>query len=288
MKRIKFLLFVGLLAFTTIGYGQEGSYFVKASGDTITCEITRITSDFLFYKLGETRSRVELTEVVYFHKPDGENEESKKESFPKENESDQQLLDSYQEVGTHERIRLITNVGIGYRTGRAAPSIPKDYMRQLRLGSDFDMRLQVFERNNGLGLEYNQFSSISEGSIPGFGYVIENITISYYGLSWIFRKMEENGNIGYASFGLGALFYENEGFTDGQELMMSGATIGLRINYDYSITINKFIAVGLNFGAILGTLTQIEINGNPYTVQNPEDAENISRINLGAGIRFGI
>lgn len=294
MKKLLQLI-VSLFLLST-SYAQEKDFFVKTSGDTVQCTINRVSDDYLFYSIANTRTRIEMEQVATYSISEQDVRETPmnqdaiydaKESFEEQNQN-RRLIEAYtnQYSEKSKSLRMTMNGGAGLRIARASDDLPKKYINQLRWGFNYSAKFQAFDRSDrGFGIEFNQFLNTTHEKIPQIGDVKDDISISYFGISYLERQKMAN-NVGYVDFGLGVLFYKNNQTIDGFPILIEGFTLGVTIQYSYDIAISESFNLSLNSGIIAGKLTSVEINGATYTTQNPEDGEGLVRINAGLGLSF--
>lgn len=293
VKRIILLSFLSFVSL--INYAQDKSFFVEEAGDTVKCEITRISTAYLFYSIDGVRSRIEL-ENVKFHSGLSQTEKVviPKDSvsfftkIPENKESNEEVFERLAGISNNQRMRVAINLGGGYRVAQASGDIPKSYTDQLRLGFQYSTKFQYFGRKDvGFGLEYHQFFNKTKDNLPQVGDISDNIKISYLGVSSVRRKQEsDQGNRSYLEIGLGAVFYQDKAEVNHQPLLIEGTTFGINVQYGYDIVISESMSIGLDVGFLLASLYSIEVNGTTVTAQNQDDGESLSRINLGLGFRF--
>ncbi len=272
-----------------MSYGQS-SFFVNTAGDTVNCKITRLTNGYLFYTIEGVRSRIEM-ERVQFHTGLTQDTSAKIQMDSLLIQREEPRLGSIEQEEEYpkpQRIRIAANIGGGYRVARSGNDLPRSYVNQLRKGLQYNVKAQYFSRNDiGFGAELHQFFNKAEENIPMVGDVSSDITISYYGLSYIQRGLfSDNENRSYIEAGFGLVIYEDDGTLDGQPVLIEGSTFGITLQYGYDVVISETMSVGFEVGVLLASLSSIDVNGTTMTAQNPEDGESLTRINFSMGLRF--
>jgi len=197
------------------------------------------------------------------------------------------------------KIRLSIEAGYGNRTASIGETLDpefKEYLESLLSGLNINAHLSYFIKPNlGIGIVYSGFSTKKETSFTSaFNGDLRsfkaNIGITYIAPEFLYRYTSTNDKhslIGAAS--VGYLKYKNDSTSDTIDFENSGSSIGFGfgLSYDYHISPSIAIGVGANF--ISGSLDKLSVTSNGETSEFDlleEDKIELSRLNLGGGVRF--
>ncbi|MEM9340508.1 MAG: hypothetical protein AAGA66_17370 [Bacteroidota bacterium] len=289
-----FLLLVSLVH---LGYSQEDQ-IITTEGDTLMCEITRITDEFIHFSVFDSktgiilmRSRLPLSGVHSYTQskvtPSGEGQESKQ---PTSSETDNLPVEpDFSDDLSPPNYRLSFNGGYTFQWG-GYEGLPDSYRRQVQSLWHVGGELHYFTSENfGLGFKYNRIATqANEDFSPQLGRLFgfnalrdEKIRFNYIGLSFMGRQFLYDNEIVYYFLSLGMIEYRTDLLGDGVPYFQQGETFGVNLGFKYDFLFNKSIGVGIGIEINLSSLSQINDNG---TVR-PADF-NISRVDLTAGIRI--
>jgi len=169
------------------------------------------------------------------------------------------------------------------------------YQKQLRsgyvLGADMSY---YFSGYSGIGVKYNRFGTSNRmfrrDALGDPIWYIDQITDTYAGAYYTFRLIHGYGeNELFLTAGLGYLHHRNKGGETDFEL--DGGSLGYSFDagYDYKLADKVYIRVVLSLTT--GTISEFTSNGvstvNTVEMVN-EDFGDITRLDLSAGIRFGL
>jgi hypothetical protein len=289
MKKI-LILFVSAF-FTFTGFSQD--LIVTNEGDSLNCKITKIEPDkihFTHNHNGELRetflpvSSVKVYQQDYFDKPD----------IP---------LAKAQNRGNYPRVRLAAQGGWSYRiakTPEGMSSLLEEYVKDLKSGYNLGADFSYFINEGiGLGFKYNYYKSnnhmddvyieYDDGTMD-YGIMEDNIAINFYGPGFYTRSLSSNHNNALiAAISLGYISYKNEAVFITEDFTIEGSSFGMVLDLGYDIGISDDMAIGLQLSFTLGTLSKLEVDYGSHTETielDPDNYENLSRIDLSIGLRF--
>jgi hypothetical protein len=289
MKKI-LILFVSAF-FTFTGFSQD--LIVTNEGDSLNCKITKIEPDnihFTHNHNGELRetflpvSSVKVYQQDYFDKPDIPPAKTKSR-------------------GNYPRVRLAAQGGWSYQIAKSPEGMPswlEEYVKDLKSGYNLGADFSYFINEGiGLGFKYNYYKSnnhmddvyieYDDGTMD-YGIMEDNIAINFYGPGFYTRSLSANHNSALiAAISLGYLSYKNEAVLINESFTMEGSSFGMVLDLGYDIGISDDMAIGLQLSFTLGTLSKLEVDYGSHTETielDPDNYENLSRIDLSIGLRF--
>lgn len=204
-----------------------------------------------------------------------------------------------------EKIRIAVQSGYSYRLAKVSDNVPpeyKGYVKSLKSGYNIGLDAAFFITPEfGLGLKYSRFGSsgtfkdvrATSGDDVIFGKKFtDDISINFYAASYTSQWVIGNGRSSILGIlGLGYLGYKDEGEIVGQIVKQTGGTFGASVDLGYDYALSNRISIGAGIGLVTGTLSKIktERNGVSTTAEpNDENKENLTRLDINAGIRFRI
>ena len=291
---------IGLVFLFGIGRLYAQDLIVTNNGDSLNCKITKIKNkeiSFTYKHLGKiTSTRLRLDEVKvcqfkYFEVPE----------VPVELILAKQI---------YPRIRIAAHGGYAYRTAEiehyfdvmfnleCSSTDLTDYVKKLKHGFNYGFDVSYyFNRYCGIGIGYNAFQSknklenfeiVIDPDWPNsYGEMNDNIRVDFVGAFFNSRFLHaKDKNALWLGLGIGYINYCDKGRMLSTNLTVEGGNVGLCGNLGYDISISKNLAIGFQFSYIFGKPTI----GYSYTLyQGTVDVkENLSRIDLSAGLRFNI
>lgn len=272
---------------------------ITISNDTIECKINRVTAQSIhftqFSGMVKTKSSISRKDVKAWQVSEVENPERNLDTNVLQSERWRFSLSGgggYRVASTKEPRKNMENQGI--------PSSEIDsYFRQVKTGvkAAGQVHYLIWE-NFGLGIDY-QFHQ-SSGSLHGtmdtgdtytliYGKFTDDIYTNYVGLSlymqqWINPKFKFYGQVSS-----GLTLFREESVIIYTPLLITGKAYGGNSELGMEYFIGKKISVALSAGFFQSTISKINVN-NGVTTQDikleKEQMEGLSRIDLGAGLRF--
>lgn len=195
--------------------------------------------------------------------------------------------------------RIGFDYGYAYRTAKMSGSVPsdfKDYMNDLRSGSDLTMEIAYFfSKGYGIGLKYSVFNSSNQmnnlyltylptGELVKYGSIKDDIKIMLLGPGFYERLISKDKKTCIiAGVILGYMDYKDDFELLGEEIQITGKTIGLSVSFGAEYLFNLHFAVGMSVSYFIGSLHSMEYDGIKYDLDDPE---NLNYLNLNCGIRF--
>lgn len=291
MRRLTIVLILLVIGYSSI-YSQD--LLITKSGDTLNCNITKVKSEYIYFTFkhdDEVRNTLlPLKDVItYQHNYYGYSEVPEDKTLDKKN---------------FKRWRLAGQAGFSYRTGKLADNIPagfEDYIRELKSGYHYGLDFTFFITEPiGIGLKYtcsksaNSMNNVTLEDPWGetnSGTLNELITMSFYGPSFTTRLISANKtNAFLLSLSIGYLDY-NDSFSIVNDYTYNGNTVGLVWDMAYDIGISDRTSLGIMLSLTTGSLSELELSNGINVITEKREAENyenLSRIDLSLGLRFGL
>lgn len=208
-----------------------------------------------------------------------------------------------------KEFRFAVQGGLGYRLGslpEGIPSAQKDFLQKLKTGYTAGIDAAYFlEPSWGIGLKLNNFraketisASISTNEGHEVSTLSDQIDITYFGPSYVSKYVLNNpAHTFFGGISLGYLGYldraevSNGGQSGINQSEIKGATFGAAFDLAYDYAISKYFTIGAQASVTGGTLSKITIKeGDQETSYDLEEdnRENLSRLDISAGLRFRI
>ncbi len=293
---MKYLLtFLFVIAFIGLSYGQNDQ-IITTEGDTLTCEITRITGEFIHFAVYDAqtgiilmRSRLPLSGVQSYQQQKESEGDTDTTLTPGEGTKPSSDVPDFFDDIPPPMYRLSINSGFTYQWG-GYEGLPSSYKRQMQSLWNMGGEIHYFMSENfGIGLKYDRvITQANEDFTPpistAFGFTMlrdEKVRFNYFGLSLTGRQFLYDDEIVYYHLSFGNVHYRTDLLGDGVPFFQEGNAFGIDLGIGYDFLFNEFIGIGIDIGIKFSSLNQINDNG----VVRPADF-NISRIDLTAGIRL--
>jgi len=272
---------------------QAQDLIVTKEGDSINCKITKVKSDniyFTFKHKEEIRNTLlPVSEIVYYQMKYYSTAEVPNDKI------------AGNEIYPH--LRIAVTGGWSYRTARLSPEISSDfrnYANKLKSGLHYDLGLSYFfSEMLGFGLKYDEFLTSNEiGNVylthpeggTEYGSMSDNIRTKFIGPSFCTRLFNSTKkNCLLIEIGIGYVDYRNSCSAVSYSAIIKGSTAGTYMSIGYDIGISDNFALGFQFSASSGILSQVTIKEGASTTTKKLDKgeyEDLSRINLSVGLRF--
>ncbi len=272
---------------------------ITVSNDTIDCKINRVTAQSIqFMQVSggvKTKSSISRKDVQSWQVS---------ESVEPENSFNTNVFQT-------ERWRFSITGGGGYRIAstketrknlenRGIPSSEIDsYFKQVKTGAKAAGQVHyLIWENYGLGIDY-QFHH-SSGSLHGtvdpgdtftfiYGKFTDNIYTNYVGLSlymqhWINPKFKFYGQVSS-----GLTLFREESVIIYTPILITGKAYGGNSEFGVEYFVGKKISVAISAGLFQSSVSKIKVN-NGINIQDvkleKEQMEGLSRVDIGAGLRF--
>ena len=199
--------------------------------------------------------------------------------------------------------RITVNGGYSYRLGKVSSQYTgeaKDYMKKLKSGFNIGAdAMYYFKERMGVGLKYSRFQATNSAVIPvmtGSGQmrttVGDNISINFFAATFgtrIFNAAETNAF--YANVALGYLGFRDKGWVYLDKLLLTGGSLGIGWDIGYDFRITRRLSAGAQLSLISGQMTSFvkqDTNGSETITLTDEQKENLSHLNLSAGLRLNL
>lgn len=290
MKRLLFVLAV-MLCFPAITISQD--LIVTDKGDSLNCKITKTKGDyihFMFKYEDEIRNTLLPTYRVADYRKDFFSQPELPEKIAR------------QEIG-YSKFSFGATGGFSYLLGRISPNVPyflKDYMKKLKTGYHVGANANFFiSENIGFGAKYTLFKTKHEINNVVFyneitdetavGIIRDDITTHYIGPAFCTRFFSKNKQtVINSTISLGYIDYRNNA-VQLNSFSMTGNTVGLVWDFNVDFKVGKQLAICLGLSTTLGSISSFRVNDGTYTHTinlDSQNSENISRLDLGAGLRM--
>lgn len=204
-----------------------------------------------------------------------------------------------------KEFRFAMQGGYSYRIAPLAPDTPhimKDYVNDLKSGYSFGLDAAYFiQPAHGFGLKYSRFSTKAampnmevtfvDGS-SSIGTISDAISINFVGPSYLSKyELLNPAHVFFGGLSIGYLGYRDNALMASRVLEIKGATLGAALDLGYDYSISKYITLGAQASLTGGALTKFtyDYGYRRETVELAEqNQENLSRLDLSAGVRFKI
>lgn len=291
MKSILFILAV-VLYFPAQTIAQD--LIVTDKGDSLNCKITKTRGDYIhfIFKFGdEIRSTLLPQYRVVVYEKDFFNRTELPDNIAQRNSK-------------HTKFRINVSGGYSYLLGRVSDNVPpflRDYMKKLKsgyhLGADASF---FFSENIGIGLKYSMFKTRNvignvvflldaETDETMIGLIKDDITQHYIGPAFCTRFYSKSKKTAFlSSISLGYINYRNYA-TQLYDFTLTGSSVGLVWDFGIDFIVGDKLALGLGFACTLGSISSFKVNDgtSTHTLKlDAENSENISRLDLGIGLRW--
>lgn len=291
MQKIFFLL-IFLVTTSSQLYSQD--LIVTHDGDSITCEIDKVSDDYIYFSF-EKESRlvnsVLPTSKVLSYSKDFYGKENIKHAVSFKNSDFQ-----------HYRISL--NGGGGYQTARIHRDIPEKYhpfYKDLKSGYHIGADAHYyFTEPLGFGAVYCLFKTSAfmdhvivydRFGLRYTGTMSDDVRVSFIAPSFSMRLInQEKTNAFLCNIAIGYVAYKSEqSFMRDVTLTASTLGVSYHLGYDWGITDN--LAVGFSAGAFLANIYQFKVdNGfiSETVTLKSDEAEGLNRFDLSIGLRLNL
>lgn len=216
------------------------------------------------------------------------------------------------QTGYYSKFRISVEGGAGLLTGstKAAKNemsgygVSKDeinkYYNNLKVGSVAGASVHyLFNEKWGVGVKYEIFTTRSntmgfanspDNYTSFYGPISENIYTNFIGLSYFNQQKLKNDRWSlYSSVALGLALYRNEGNFVVVPLLIKGNSFAFNcdIGFEYKFYKNIGLSIGMSgFYSMLNEITVDDGQSESSINLNKKQKENLSRLNLLAGIHF--
>ncbi len=206
------------------------------------------------------------------------------------------------EIQKQKRIRINAQGGLSYMFAQINPGLEgleHDHVKDLKSGNNLKFSAHyLFQNRFGVGFMFSNFTSnpvttFFNTDVDGDGRLEdgeynESLDLGFYGISLMVQlKNFNNKLIISGDIASGILTYNNDfsytnfTFPSVQPKTLKGATLGSYIALDFELKLSNNIYFNVCPSALLGVYSNLKING----VENElEEKENVSRVNINAGI----
>jgi hypothetical protein len=188
------------------------------------------------------------------------------------------------------RFNLAINGGYGWRTAKLADNIEgleKDYIKKLTSGPVWNASANYyFNDNYGVGFAYSAYSASNS-----LYKLKSNDMITYAGPAFLMRFSQNQKWIFNMSLGLGYIGYSSTHKLNGEQLKLTGATVGFETAIGAEYKFSENWGVGATLSTNSGLLNSMTVNENGYksTIDlGKDEKEGLGQIRIALGFRYYI
>lgn len=274
--------------FLSFHFGNSQDIIVTTEGDTIECEITRISEEFIHFSVFDKgggilmRSRLPLDGVQYYQQSEDTDEIPDKENT--EMEMEESFLSESYDPPT---FRFALSSGYTYQFA-GYENLPNSYKNQLQSLWNIGGDLQYFPSENfGFGLKYIRLSTnANEDFEPpysnAFGFSKlrdEKVRFNYFGISFILRNSLSLDQFIHYYISGGLLNYRSDLEGDGTPYYQEGDTFGFVFEVSYDFNLVENFGVGIGAKVTIANMYEFDNNGTQVNA----DFE-LSRVDVSIGL----
>ena len=281
------------------GYSQD--WIKPINHDTLSCKITRVTKDAVYFGINtngiQTSGKILKTNIAGYHIAGEE-----KLPFP-----------GQEIIPTYKRITLGLNGGYGYLLGSTTNAInsmtsvgftrdqAESYYNDLKSGFNFAGELYyTLSSSYSIGLTDKFFTNSASATNaledPNFMTIVyysssEKIYVNYTGLAVSFNqpfgkraRLRLNSSLSF-----GVTNYRDEAFYTNTYALITGICPGTDLNVGIEYRINDLVSLNAGVSSYISYLKKVKVTDGASTTKitlEKGNAENLSRLDLSAGIRF--
>lgn len=287
---LKKLVAVFLCLISAVTYGQD--LIVTPEGDSLKCTIVSELDGWIRFQYKDNQETIvrelrsaDLKSVVlgyYNNRPD----DGKINTFGAENQ-----VNIYNQDFVRPTWTVGLRAGLGYRVyGIGNRFMPEQqaYYRSLRNGLAANLDVGYFFWNKiSLGL----VADVYEGKKKSYkNERSDHVQMRYAGPHVAFRKvLEGNKSAVVTGFGIGVHVYKNQGVENKVAFEHTGKSLGWNGSIGFETQIAPHAALTFTATCVVGKnykLTNRLSKSASSVPLSKENAEDLSRINLGIGIKF--
>lgn len=274
MKKI--LLFVFMLL-SYVQYSVAQDLIVTAKGDSINCQITRQQNSIVYFDYVQN-NKVKSTLI-----PADQIVVIQKGYYPV---SAQSQATEYNVKRDFSRWRYGVYGGYSYRTGKIDKNLSqasKGYLKELKSGFTIGGDVHYFlSESIGLGVVYGLNKHKAKTSTAS-----DHVTMHYVGASMLNRYILANPqkhiilgvNMGYQSY------LDKVGMSGITQITGNTFGLGLEAGFEQELSTGALLHFGIGFKG--STLTKVSVNEGPAVKLDKENFENLGRLELTVGVKFG-
>ncbi|WP_297086059.1 hypothetical protein [uncultured Draconibacterium sp.] len=292
---------------------------VLNSGDTIKCNISKETKNYLFIQQDVkgvlTKGKIPKAEVREWSyvQPDNRTEQGDMvlSAINTEIESGVYADDSIK-PGPINKMRASFTGGMGYLLGDTKPAVENlqsmgvskqladDYYKQLKMGMQLKASLYFYLlKDYWLGAVYNGF--YSQASVTTsmqmdevnmyYGELSEHYFVNFAGLSFYSEgRYGKQQKIGLnSSLTLGPAFYRDEAEMLNEQVLIKSTTFGMHTTLGFEYYIKPKLSLTSEAGLFLANVKKLNIetlNGTQEVALDKDNYENLSRLDFSVGLVF--
>ncbi len=188
------------------------------------------------------------------------------------------------------RFNLAINGGYGWRTAKMADGIDgleKDYLKKLMSGFVWNASANYyFNDNYGLGLSYSAYSASTS-----LNNLKSNDMITFVGPAFLMRFSQNQKWIFNMSLGIGYIGYSSTHKSNGDQLKLTGGTVGFETAIGAEYKFSPSWGVGATLSTNSGLLNSITVNenGSERNIKlGKDEKEGLGQIRIAVGFRYYI
>jgi hypothetical protein len=274
MKKILVFVFI-LLSYANVLVAQD--LIVTTKGDSINCLITKQKNSVVYFDYVQD-NKVKSTLI-----PEDQVGVLQKGYYPTSVGS---TVTNYKISRDFSRWRYGVQGGYSYRTGKIDKNQSQstiDYLKNLKSGYTLGGDVHYFiSESVGFGMVYGLNKHKAETAMEA-----DDVTMHYFGASMLNRYILANPqkhiilgvNMGYQSY------LDKVGVNGSNQI--TGNTFGLGFEAGFEQELSSSALLHFNIGYKGSTLTKIRVNEGPAVKLDKENFENLGRLELTVGVKFG-
>ncbi len=263
-------------------------YLLSRSGRMLECNITSIDTAKLYLEtvINDKIVNSELDKdkvcAVFF----GPLDIDFKKSIPVNYQSGG-LTGKY---GTGTKVEFNLSGMWSYRWASVSESIPyalEDYAKQLRSGFGFGANMNVFvDQSSAIGITYklmNSHNSIDNINISGITSTSDKINVNFFGLNYQYSTVGNSHFIYDFGLAVGYVMYKDNSTLNQIAVTLEGNSYGINFTNRFNIMADNNFGLFFDFSIFLSFIKEYKFEDQTIELEEPD---NLSRIELGTGIKF--
>lgn len=203
---------------------------------------------------------------------------------------------------------LSVHGGWSYRTAKLSDQVQSDfvnYINELRSGYHVGGDLDFFWREDmAAGLKYSRFGAkASIGNVVGTnpttgetvqGSMSDDIAVNFIAPSFTYRYIFPNRKVALqAHYAIGYMSYINNSMVINEDIKITAHNFGVSLGAHLIVPLGQRLSLMGGVTVLGGYFSRFKVqnaNGVTQTIEAEEDGEreNVSRIDLSAGLRFSL
>jgi hypothetical protein len=277
-----------------LGNLQAQDLIVTTAGDSINCNITKVTKNYVYATFKQKHTAIPINLVAtqqkaYFL-----------EQIP---ETERPVTDTYN--SNFPRFRVALDGGGQLRLAKVADvgdDAWQEHLKKLKRGLHYDLQVAYFFTETvGVEAMFSQqlfWNTIGRGTLAdengvpyGTGTCKESVRINYFGANYVTRIFgAKKKNSWLIALGLGYMGYNDRVLFDKVEgLKNTAGTLGVNMSVGYDLEPSETIGLGFKLSIMSGSFRDYKQTRDGVTTNEttPENTfEGLGTVKLSIGLRF--